>query len=348
MRFHGTFFFAPVILWSAGSFCLASATWIRRQVSKPVQIQGSSDFAARGCGSEARTLWSGSEPTEAGWRPVSSNVSLLQRSVGRHSQQLRLSTENLLLFGPMDSGTHLLQTLLERNWPEQTWSATAAQHKQQSGGGLWKHQVDREVIYKSLPWNDLSRTAVLAVVRSPISNVEAMLRSPYREIGHCLQHLRRNLEGRDGGDGEVTHSCKIGEYKYNGIMELFNHYFTTYREMRDSGKFASVTIVPYEDMVYTPERVVRNLGEVLGWGLPAEIKVPDNNVKNENTGHSRDAVLERLKRREHLKCVQPALEALCSKLSNSTLAEFIEGNYVDDLTLRLSYSHDCEGFSMAP
>lgn len=288
---------------------------------------------------ELETLWTGFDPSDSAEKNDNRTESLPRVSLLSHHRRDLLpansSAEHVVVLGPMHAGTHLLSKALELNWPH--FKEARCLDWLEPCETVWKHEplaskIAEDAVRK-LDSSDLSRTALVAIVRSPIANLVALKSHPYNGILKCICRPFTLM----------SQPCESFERVWNGTLGIFNQYMMTYRELRDSGKFASVTIVPYEDMVYTPELVVRNLGEVLGWAVPEEIKTPARGV----WGAGHDLAMKRIKERSHMRYVAPVLPALCSTLSRSAFADVMEGSHEADPSLRLSYLHDCEGLPMA-
>lgn len=252
----------------------------------------------------------------------------------------RVFAERLLVLGPMDSGTHLMRAAIEKNWPDMSDVYQQMSHYIPNTH-VWKHSVDDEDIYKKLQLTanltDLTRTALVIMLRSPLSNVVAWKESTYAEISHCV--CRPWVD--------MSSPCKaFGYHEYAGTMEIFNHYMRTYARLRDSGRFSSVTIVTYEDMVSEPHRILEELGQTLGWATPSVIQIPE--LARGKRGIGRVYARARINERRHLKYIQPVLETLCSRLSRSAFEGFVESRNPGNESTQISYVHDCAEYQMAP
>eukprot|EP00971_Amphidinium_carterae_P080256 1588013-Amphidinium_carterae.1 len=174
-----------------------------------------------------------------------------------------------VLLAPMDSGSNLLEQMIEKNWPKQ-FRATSSKPEI-----LWKHSLGSpQELYKHLALHmaghRLKDTHFIAVVRSPISQVVSWRNAPYdlapcvrRNASlythHCSAQLHLRRDGEEGHDFE-----KYPPLDFNSTMEIYNQYLAFYQQLLREGEFKSAQIIQYEQMVLSPRSVLQRISEAFG------------------------------------------------------------------------------------
>lgn len=361
MTFHGSWVFYVGLSWLGTSHNIAEAISVRKNDlargcldDDSLAIQNWDQTSRMLVSSEDAVLdrlWSGADLSEDEWPLAETHRGATPRRLTSQAVSDPSKAETLILLGPMDSGTHLVADAIQRNFPEKK-SAMTQVLRWHFKDSLWKHTVDLASIYDELHQTvgeDLSRTAVVAVVRNPLSNLVAWKHKNYQEIVECM--CRPFVQMNESCHARLSYTRKLPDF--SSTVDILNTYLRTYRELKNSGKFSSVTIVPYEDMIYSPTETIENIAQGIGWDLQIDdngakfINLPgDDRGKHPNKA-SRLIAMTRLQSRLHLEYIKPAMPSLCGALSQSALAGFGEGAFVEDPSLKRGYAADCEGFPMA-
>jgi len=251
-----------------------------------------------------------------------------------------------VLLAPMDSGSNLLEHMIEANWPRQ-FRATSSNPEI-----VWKHSLaSPKELYRHLAFNmpthRLKDTHFIAVVRSPISQVVSWRNAPY-DLAPCVRrdpslythrctaqlHLRK--DGELGQDFET-----YPPIDFNSTMEVYNKYLSFYRQVLAEGEFKSAQIIQYEQMVLSPGSVLQRISEAFGVRAPLRpravndpAKPTDRKMVNRPNGH--EAALHKLETRAYLHALDnEVVKALCAELDRSLVQGLVESE-------RITYTHDCD------
>mmetsp|Transcript_53234 Transcript_53234/g.126993 ORF Transcript_53234/g.126993 Transcript_53234/m.126993 type:complete len:496 (+) Transcript_53234:123-1610(+) len=250
-----------------------------------------------------------------------------------------------LLFGPEDSGTNLLQALVEKNWPGKYIT-------QDTRRVLWKHSLSGvEDMYSLLkiPYPRLEQLPAMIVLRSPISQVASWMSAPY-ELKRCLNRPVANYSQPCRADLRARSSRmeqqRLDLLHFSSSVEVYNSYLRQYRQLMNESRFKSVTVIHYEDMLLTPSKVVKQVADILGEKPLAEFAyLGEETAKPQGPKpHGRDAAIDKLKTRSYLQKVgREGLEVLCPLLDQSLLQDMTEGSFLPP-EQQVSYLHDCAGY----
>jgi len=266
-----------------------------------------------------------------------------------------------LIFGAPDTGTNLITRLIERNWPGLT---TARVDK----APVWKHSLsDVNDIYdllRSAPsyvWRNISNLPVIITVRSPISQVASWLKAPYF-LKDCVY---RDGRGPKKTPAEMAKACygntrarrvegsmpdgsKPKPIRYSSVMDVYNRYLMQHMQMIEDAKFRSIIMIPYEDMVYSPQMILQNISCSLGIELPRRILLVTAPAKQHGLPVTLSQARAKLENHTYINWGRPyigktGLQTLCPLLNASVMANLSEGNYKGDWH-RKPYTWDCRGY----
>jgi len=243
---------------------------------------------------------------------------------------------------PMDSGSNLLAQLIEANWPGQFKSSFAS-------GFLWKHSLaTAEEIYSFLETNEpmrpLSHVHFLAAVRSPISQVASWINAPY-DLWSCVRRPQLDLLKPCSARLRPRRHETLPAVHFESAMDIYNKYMSLYKQVVADGRFKSAHVIPYEEMVRSPESVVRLISNIFGATLHGRPETIDDPSKPGNTNmvkkpNGREAALHKLEQRAYLNNFDTGVvAALCSKLDRSLVEDIVESEHVQ---VRIPYTHDCD------
>lgn len=249
--------------------------------------------------------------------------------------------------GTFDSGTHLLDATISANFP-------TAFKESPDAKTIWTHSAsgseDFTEQFRSTG-KDLSDIAVIAIVRSPVSQLYSWHKSPY-ELKECMSwneswyepqqvdapcrtYLRActrrpyAYHGCNPNRGEHDHAdsdpqCRIQEF--DSLADVYNTYVQQYLNLTTEGNFAKVEIVEYEQLVRNPFSVVQRLAEVLELPVPKKIAAVEGSAKSETTGvgsNDRDEALRMIDERAWLNVVpEDVVESFCKGLSQPAVGKF--------------------------
>mmetsp|Transcript_17595 Transcript_17595/g.31782 ORF Transcript_17595/g.31782 Transcript_17595/m.31782 type:complete len:353 (-) Transcript_17595:9-1067(-) len=303
---------------------------------------------------ESTTVWSGLEPSED--EPPS--VGLIDISSGTtQNLTVELDSESRLrgrlpyiLLGPEDSGTNLLEHIIESNWPGKFVSTNKANM-------LWKHSLWRKEIYSLLKkeFKDLKRFPAIAALRSPISQVASWRKAPYdmklcvaRDLDKLNTPCSADLSARPIGYRGWLKSVgfrRTNFKSFNTTMDVYNEYVRQYKSMARERLFKSFSLVLYEDMVFSPDRVVQELAMALGVPEPPHIQLVDAPAKKAGKPVGREVALDKLLSRKYMEDMGlVGLKTLCPSLDLSLVEGMVEGSYLP-LDEQTPYSSDCDSLN---
>mmetsp|Transcript_23761 Transcript_23761/g.55368 ORF Transcript_23761/g.55368 Transcript_23761/m.55368 type:complete len:317 (+) Transcript_23761:80-1030(+) len=256
-----------------------------------------------------------------------------------------------VLLGPEDTGTNLLEQLIEANWPN-TFVSSQAVH------AVWKHSNSgAEDIYRvirSSGFGNISGLPAVAIVRSPMSQVASWMKAPY-DLAECVKRpvtemdspCIADLGARPAGDRSLVDidASDVHPILYSSVMDVYNKYLQQYSDIASDAVFAKFLQLSYEDVVYSPEAVVQLLASLLGVTAPNEVVMVEEPAKSFSSS-SREEALERLHNHTYLQDLgDVGLQTLCPLLNTTLLSNLQEGSFLsEELGRTLSYMADCVGF----
>jgi len=271
------------------------------------------------------------------WRPKSVNAPYLRgvKSGGR---------KNLILLGPFDSGTNLLLTELKLNFNQ---SLNCHTIRDGSHCSVWKHGLETDSslldMLPTLPeftpntTLTMSDFQIIIMVRSPFSQLSSWQKAPYN-LNDCLSANRFHFYSSGslwkGGPCTAAVAWDNSGYQdpdsrvsFHGITDIYNKYLQMYRAIEADGR-ASVRLVTYEDLVSTPDLVLRSLAEQFGWTQPAEILLLDSPAKDHGKACGRDSALQKISDRSFLdEFTMNDKNAVCMSLDFESIQGLTEGTW---------------------
>mmetsp|Transcript_55001 Transcript_55001/g.128633 ORF Transcript_55001/g.128633 Transcript_55001/m.128633 type:complete len:335 (+) Transcript_55001:93-1097(+) len=287
----------------------------------------------------SETLWSGLDP------PNVQPLDLL--ATGENLRTALQGRLPYILLGPEDSGTNLLEHIIESNWPGKFVSTNKANL-------LWKHSLWRNEIYDLLEreFKDLKRFPAFAAIRSPISQVASWRKAPY-DMKQCVERnlntmntsCRVDLSARPIGYRGFLESVNFRQTnfkQFKSTMDVYNEYVRQYKHMGTEGRFKSFKMVLYEDMVFSPDKVVQELAAALEVHVPQAVQLVDAPAKTAGKPVGREEALEKLLSRTYMEDMgQIGLKTLCPDLDVSLMEGLVEGSYLP-LDEQTPYTADCD------
>lgn len=269
--------------------------------------------------------------------------------------ELPPNDQQLVLLGPMDSGTHLLSWLLQRNYPEQF--GRACQGDSEGCKWVWKHSMGEDDIVKVLNSTigpNLENTSIIAMLRSPLALITGWRNDPW-DMKNCVSRNWSSMDepcsARIGASTPEDHvglaTSKIPELEFTSTMDVVDKYYAQYASLQRKGVFKNVMLVRYEDLVLAPKAITSSLGDSLGWERPAKVRISQEAVKNGSRG--RQEAIDRLRNRTYLGGI-PAedLQHICRlahTIKGSTNLQHVHAELAEDpsgdATLVPEYGNEC-------
>lgn len=255
-------------------------------------------------------LWDGSDEVD---------VSSIKRPVTNEKRK-RQGDQTFLLLGPMNSGTNLMQALIENNFD------VTREH-------VWKHSVSsvHDIYQQFQTGRTIARkpddTTVVMVIRSPLSWMASMKDRAY-EFGQCFQPFNDLRTGRpcnvqypSWSEGTKISSAIL---HFQSRMDMWNRYVQQYQQIVQDDKFKKAVIIPYEDIVRNTTRILDILADALELPIPSVLEDVQGNAAAAAVGpqngwhdnnHAKEQAIKKLESRSYLQSIPEALSAdLCSDL----------------------------------
>lgn len=275
--------------------------------------------------------------------------------------------KHVQILGLFDTGTNLLEEMVKDNFP-----SLHLETVNESTPFIWKHTLSgAKAIYKAISKNLPSTSSpedvvVLAMVRSPIASIVSLKKAPYSlmactdktyaEMGKpCIGYVNDTDHTRGPWYNETVHrashiydvpdKARYHAEQFNATMQVYNDYVNQYKELKKLSAFKDVLIIPYEDLVLHPDKIMHEVAQVIGQDAPAQIQVATTSAKDHGESVDRNQALAKLKGRDWLKEFHndpDGLFALCKYLNRSLVKDIVEGFYLDNRSLQVPYTYDCD------
>lgn len=248
----------------------------------------------------------------------------------------------VLIYGPMDSGTNLLEDILTQNFPDMLDFSMR----------MWKHSLDTSHdltnLYATLSevfGSELQQTTLFIMVRSPISQVVSWHNAPYalkqcllRDWSEMASSCNAAIAPRIRDCGDIRKQLET----FSSTMAIYNSYMRQYQKLVSDGRFAKVFLVPYEDLLSSTTPWVKEFSEGLELPMPAQVTIPSDPSKTHGDAVGRDAAIAKLQAREWLDEVgAEGVRSLCQDLDRESIATLLE-NHQDREAEPVPYARDCE------
>lgn len=236
----------------------------------------------------------------------------------QNSRSTRYATD-ALLFGMFDSGTNLLEKFTKKNIPGFRISNVRF-------GNIWKHLYPAQIL-RRVPKVKRPRTLVMAVVRNPVSQISGWKKAPY-DLGRCLKSGQWLGQSCMCGSGHGSmYDCSKDGLAYRGFPDVWNSYVRGYKQLERAG-FMKVVTVRYEDLVMSPENVLKTIAMNYGVPLTGNIKTIDRPAKKHGSCIGREKAIHKLTQRTYRNTFDHSqLALICSRLDASLLRSL---NYQDE------------------
>lgn len=268
-------------------------------------------------------------------------------------------SKRLHLLGPPDSGTHLFVQSLQMNWPDE--ATEACRSSQMCDVSLWKHSISEESgIYDHLHRcgdqlctekieTNMSDTVVVAMVRSPISQMASWKKAAY-SLAPCFERPWKEMQKPCWSNtSPLCHdsvpSCRPDmksseSLEFSSSVDVYNRYMEEYLALQQDNRIGAIILLAYEDLVLTPDVELARIATAMGWELPERYSILEAEAKGDRS-RNRDEALAHLDSREWLENVgHDNLRSLCGLLNATAVQGFAEGSHTSE---PVPYLHDCAG-----
>eukprot|EP00928_Gymnodinium_smaydae_P010408 TRINITY_DN1391_c0_g1_i1.p1 TRINITY_DN1391_c0_g1~~TRINITY_DN1391_c0_g1_i1.p1 ORF type:complete len:359 (-),score=18.24 TRINITY_DN1391_c0_g1_i1:102-1124(-) len=294
--------------WRVLAFCVA-VTWRSIhavQMSQPPSVQTVQSASTDFDGASYISLWDGGDDLQA----EASKTRQIPRvqSKGRYDRVAQA-------IGLFNTGTNLLEQLLELNFPEFGRDTK-----------IWKHsnlKYNQEFKDSSKTVNDVHSNynySAIALIRNPFSWLVSMLKAPY-DLQFCLgQDFKPKFKARKDW---LTHECfmpcpttaprtylrysneerlhcgDMHAKTLSSIVEVWNEWNRAYTAATRYG-FDRILVIRYEDLVSYPTGTLAQIAKYLDVPMPAAPKIPEEPAKTHGNAVDRDAALNKIRNREYM------------------------------------------------
>jgi len=260
----------------------------------------------------------------------------------RHDLARKYANETLIVLGSFDTGTNLLIDQLSSNYPRlmdnicKPWEDHIA-----NCGQVWKHGVeDLYGLLDIIANKGISKPKVIIMVRSPLALLASWKKAPY-DLGQCMQLPTWSQMATSTCIADIgwTASGDFGiNMQFHGIMDIYNHYMRQYHNITyHSGLI--IQMVTYEDLVYSPEMVMKTVATRFGWTVHDDAIMIEDPAKDHGDAIGREEALAKLRSRSFLaEFTDEEKQLLCSDLDEAPLQGITEGTWLD---APRPYSMDC-------
>lgn len=261
---------------------------------------------------------------------------------------------NTLIVGPFDSGTNLMQMLVQRNFPSVVLPCHCSEA---STPRFWKHSNSGPLEFKNAVQRaglNPAAVKVIVLLRSPLSQAVSWRKAPYnlepctaklydRWKFYCSARIAASVDlckPRSPFGLSTDDTRPVG---FQNTIEVYNAYVRQYLSLASSGWFSGVHIVTYEEILYQPEAVIEELARFLEAPMPVNVDICSAPAKGHGNAHGRDLALQMYRQRPWLHSIGGNVRTFCSLIDMGLLENLTEGKgFVAELGGEaLPYSHDC-------
>jgi len=239
------------------------------------------------------------------------------------------------ILGLYNTGTNLLQALLDKNFPGVFVPPAHGRHA--FGTIFWKHVQPTVLLRKapSLKRQLQDHDAVgLAMIRDPLAWLQSTKTAPY-DLKGCMRHGPGSawltepctLPLTSDTGGGAAHTMRAPQ-TLPSLPAFWNEWTQDYSRLEEFG-FRRNLVISYEDLVLDTEGVLHKIAQLVGVPPPATVQQKRAPAKS-GPGHGREKAVAKLRSKSWLNAYSPAERAAaCARLSAPLMAQY---DY-----------HDCEG-----
>lgn len=236
----------------------------------------------------------------------------------------RAGARSVQILGLYNTGTNLLQALLDKNFPGVFVAPTPARHG--FGQIFWKHVQPTELMRKDPSLRgqlEAHKTVAIAMVRDPLAWLQSTKAAPY-DLAGCMRTYGTAwltspctlpLQSDSGGGAAYT---MPGPQTLPSLPAFWNEWTADYERLQDFG-FQQSLVIRYEDIVLDTEGVLGKIAALAGVPPPASVQQKHGPAK---PGGGRAQALAKLRSKAWLDGYSPEeLSAACSRLTPALMSE---------------------------
>jgi len=226
------------------------------------------------------------------------------------------------ILGLYNTGTNLLQALLDKNFPGVFVPPGPGRHG--FGSIFWKH-VQPTVLLRKAPTLKRKLQAHdavgLAMIRDPLAWLQSTKTAPY-DLKGCMRH--------GPGSAWLTEPCTLPLTSDTGggaaqtmpnLPAFWNDWTKDYGRLEEFG-FRQNLVISYEDLVLDTEGVLHRIAQLVGVPPPATVQQKRAPAKS-GPGHGREKALAKLRSKAWLNGYTPAERtAACARLSKQLMDRY--------------------------
>lgn len=237
----------------------------------------------------------------------------------------RQGQRSVQILGLYNTGTNLLQALLDKNFPGVFVPPGPRRHA--FGQIFWKH-VQPTVLMRKSPGLraqlEAHDTVALAMVRDPLAWLQSTKVAPY-DLAGCVDG-KTGTSWLTGACTLPLHSASGGGAAYTmpgpqtlpSLPAFWNEWTKDYERLQEFG-FRQSLVIRYEDIVLDTEAVLEKIAQLVGVPPPESVRQKHGPAKD--IGGGRAAAIAKLQSKSWLHGYKPeGLAAACARLDPTLMS----------------------------
>lgn len=295
--------------------CASAVNLLSSQPAQPAQLYHSYDLDD--------SVWGGDDEVAVDHQLPANGTSSLKNVESFHEESSNASAylHYVQLYGPFNTGTNLLQQLLQKNFPGQIFVREP----------VWKHSSLRNLL-KEQPHVRSSLASsgpAIAVVRDPLSWLQSMKKAGY-DLKSCTESpmwLQAGCRLPEKGGLYSTNGClhcsSVPAHRrpvmFDDLMHFWNSYTEDYLNLASFGP-TSFTVMRYEDLVFHTEDLMDRVADLVGIPHPANFKQQEASAKNHGSSNGRQKAIDKLNSKSYMAAYLPGeVSTACAGLDGNVL-----------------------------
>jgi hypothetical protein len=226
-----------------------------------------------------------------------------------------LGSSKYLLAGQFNTGTNLLDALVQLNFP-------GAFHDEQ-WVYYWKHRKPADMTLADRANIKNKGLVALVMVRDPLSWLQSMKKAPYDMRACVTRYDWLTAPCSTPPNYSQLHGTK--PVHLQNIEAYWNEWARDYQHMKDFG-FSDAVVIRYEDLVLDTEGQLQRIAHVLNLPAPSIVRQVHGPAKTHGNANGRAVAIQKLKNKPYLQ-QYTFLEktAVCDRLDKGLLRDFDYG-----------------------
>jgi len=221
------------------------------------------------------------------------------------------ATQQYVLAGQFNTGTNLLNTLVQLNFPG------AFQDKQKVY--FWKHKKPSDLTYVQRA-NLANKGVALVMIRDPLSWLQSMKKAPYDLRACVTRYDWLTAPCSTPWNYAELHDTK--PVHLSNIEAYWNEWTRDYQHMTDFG-FSGAVVIRYEDLVLDTEGQLQRIAHAMNLPAPSTVRQVHGPAKSHGNANGRAAAISKLKNKQYLdQYTWAEKNAACSRLDKGLLRDF--------------------------